>query len=154
MSIKANELRVGNYFEHEGKYWWLSEIRHLINVKEWSLKGWYEATKERKDINFFDANPLPLTPEILEKAGFVKHDGMYLKIFKSINSQNTFCINEIGQAVEESGRVVFKERFGFCYTLEYSHIAVESEYIVYVDSLHQLQNLYFALTGEELIVKF
>ncbi len=76
----------------------------------------------------FDA--IPLTPEILEKFGFEK-SGLYW-----IKKDNWIRIWEWG-IVDVSYHT---ERLGG----DYEDRAIEIKY------LHQLQNLYFALTGEEL----
>lgn len=67
--------------------------------------------------------PIPLTEEILLKCGFEK-----VREYLHID-------NEI---------VIQKDANGY-----YSHINSGN---IYINSLHQLQNLYFALTGEELQV--
>jgi hypothetical protein len=70
-----------------------------------------------------DIEPIPLTPEILKKCGFKK--------FESGNFYHPKTMFELTPK----------------FWLEDSERAVKAEY------LHQLQNLYFALTGEELVVK-
>lgn len=70
------------------------------------------------------AKPIPLTPEILEKCGFENWD-------KNKYSNDILCLTINGE--------------GFLYLANQRHVN-----IFY---LHQLQNLYFALTGEELTFK-
>lgn len=70
-----------------------------------------------------DYKPIPITPEILEKCGFKK--------FESGNFYHPKTMFELTPK----------------FWLEGSERAVKAGY------LHQLQNLYFALTGEELEVK-
>jgi hypothetical protein len=76
--------------------------------------------------------PIPLTPEILEKCGIELKDGNY-KIDLSI------------------GDLYFNENDGisFAVTVGYEYSETQMEHIKY---LHQLQNLYFSLEGEELKV--
>jgi len=77
-------------------------------------------------------HPIPLTEEWLLKFGFDKLDKAHFKIIQKdiFNSPFTITLDE---------NEIFKLDFqGFWYQLEF---------------LHQLQNLYFALTNEELKIK-
>jgi hypothetical protein len=83
--------------------------------------------------NYGDFDPIPLTPEILKKAGFEKdeqHD-CYV-IFSEVD--NPVCIEYFDSKLHFIGR-------DSAYTLENT---------IY---LHQLQNLVFDLTGEELQIE-
>jgi hypothetical protein len=116
--IEIKELRIGN---------WLSFLPFTkVNRKD-TVKIDSELLTAilRNDEKFYD--PIPLTPEILEKAGFknpekdlylidLNADGKHFTLLKNLN--------------------------GF---------VVLSHEITYVlKSVHQLQNLIFALTGNEL----
>jgi hypothetical protein len=115
--IKANELRIGN---------WIEAVAPMGNyyMKMYSVN--FESLENHPD----SANPIPLTPEILEKCGFtlkkLGYNDCYRKPFKTA----TFLL------YAHSGRYYFT-----CF--EVNH---ETE----IKCLHQLQNLYYALTGEEL----
>ena len=80
------------------------------------------------DWNVSIIKPIPLTEEILLKCGFEKKNGY---VFRKIG----FILN---------GRKV-KDSIGF----HFIHYECTTE----CSYLHQLQNLYFALTGEELNVE-
>lgn len=119
--IKANELRIGNWVEVDDKPALVTQIFDsgiTCNHNDDITNG--EAFKH--------ITPIPLTPEILEKAGF-ENGCPYSK---------------------EYGHTAPKEAFFFendYYPNEMSNgrsIGTEIKY------MHQLQNLYFALTGEEL----
>lgn len=76
-----------------------------------------------------DFEPIPLTPEILQKAGFEK-DG------------NGFCLSDkmsLSLAVTKNGGYLACWR--------------DRSLNFVINHLHQLQNLYFALTGEELSIE-
>ena len=75
--------------------------------------------------------PIPLTPEILEKCGFDNDDNDFLK---TIDDRSSLHINL------EKKRTLIESYDGI----------VKLKNINY---LHQLQNLVFALTGEELNFK-
>jgi hypothetical protein len=101
--IQVSELRIGNWF-------YIGEMIGQCNADSF------------KDTSIFD--PIPLTPEILEKCGFV---------FERIN----FYWKDPMSIVSLGG--------GFLYLANQRHVN-----IFY---LHQLQNLYFALTNSELTFK-
>jgi hypothetical protein len=74
-------------------------------------------------------DPIPLTEEWLIKFGFEK------------DAENTSWYNRGIISVSKNGNIAFH---------------LEGKWLnskVRVDSVHQLQNLYFALTGEELTIK-
>ncbi len=113
--MKSNELRIGN----------------LVNVNSDML------SVTGADIAYFDFNgndysPIPLTPEILEKAGF------YLQPQRI--------------SMWQRGRVkIWMGNNALAYLKHEDKD--ESYYIGECKSLHKLQNLYFALTGEELPIE-
>ena len=125
--MKAQELRIGNW------------ILNGIN-EEFQTNG--------ETINNFDAGqallgafkPIPLTEEWLVKFGFVckLNDPEFLVYVKKIDERLSIRIiitlNEI--------HIHYCRDWG---TSDYSHM-----FINVIKHVHQLQNLYFALTGEEL----
>lgn len=122
--IHANELRIGNWLIIEDGGF--KQMR-LIDI------GWL--------IDFPDLFiPIPLTPEILEKCGFEKAiDGM--RISMPI-SDNLGCDNYHLYRAYDSNEFFIagdKENSGF------------GRFII--QYLHQLQNLYFAITGEEIKIE-
>ena len=125
--IKANELRVGN---------WVYAPNFIVydNV----------STAEMNDLSYYKIiliseiygnnqlhEPISLTPEILEKCGL-----------------SNVWIKESWMIVEDRSDL---ELFGYAMKVRNSSHTKEIEF-AYFKYLHQLQNLYFALTGEELII--
>lgn len=118
--INVQELRVGNWISFKGL--WMGEISKLSPY----------SVEVKDNDNFYPLdcfNPIPLTPEVLERCGF-----------ESINETHRIGI----------GYMVF-----YCYPvgdvyqhwyLYHNNIRITSG----IKSLHQLMNLYFALTGQEL----
>ena len=109
--IKAKELRIGNWVldMYDNKV----KVTIIDDTVDW-------------------AKPIPLTPEILEKSGFVKQ------------MEWTYCIEiQVGQKLVyylgEKGWSIGNKNYSDFENLKY---------------LHQLQNLYHALTGEELEVNY
>jgi len=83
-------------------------------------------------IPYQDVEPIPLTPEILEKCGFD-----YIDMYSSL-----------------IGNLYFKITFGGNGLIfHYNHHCNPKNRQVSVLHLHQLQNLYYSLTGEELPIK-
>lgn len=125
--IKSNEFREGNLL--------YDSVGHIGSVVI-GLGVFEVATKERGFLSLQECNPIPLTPEILEKAGFENEtqesdyrlnlEGNYQTIYFS-NEKVAFVYSGLGDP----------ESYGF---------KVKCEFV------HQLQNLYHALTGEELKV--
>lgn len=108
--IQANELRIGNWVDKSN----IAKYKHVGKVMTLSVT------------NKFD--PVLLTEEILEKAGFDN------------------CFLDIGdQAIEVRKGVFYLYGSTAC-----THGHTFSGEVKY---LHQLQNLYFALTGEELKIE-
>ncbi len=123
--IKANELRVGNVvvreynnrgLEYDNNYVITEQVMGLIFGEDTSIA-----------LN--DLFPIPLTPEVLEKCGFVKeNNGWRIKLF--------------GLFDHNYGRGELKLRLNAA-----EIICPEVKY------LHQLQNLYYTHTYEELEYK-
>lgn len=129
-TIKASELRIGN---------WIVDCNGPVCVPR-KVSGYLLDHIEKYGDMFL--SPIPLTPEVLEKCGFVKvTDGGILFwqfIVKDIapNSSNEYMIS--GMQYNEAKPIIV----AFCVNDFWA-----SGNIKY---LHQLQNLYFALTGTEL----
>ncbi len=105
--MKANELRIGNYYLHKND---LLQIDDAYSI--------YEKSKIIKEIK-----PIPLTEEWLLKFGFEENTSSWTNWEKPNYSKE----------------VRLRKAFDY--------LTFNSKRIDYV---HQLQNLYFALTGEEL----
>ena len=147
--IKANELRKGNSFFGGAPARCIGRILTIIQEgveAKYQMIG-YGAAPNNPGIGFAkyeDIYPIPLTAEIMEKCGFEwrheRYDGE-TKIW-SINLKNKsrlFLHFEEDQS--DTGYSVSLEDDG-----NHSFAGHDIFYI------HQLQNLYFALTGEELAV--
>ena len=122
--MEIRELRIGNYFEYRVQ-------DELDDRKEW----WELSIIDSTDLQILesgiddDYRAIPLTEEILLKFGFFKKLGNYeLENFRF----------HISQPMNFDG-------FVFCEG--YSVITDKIQFV------HQLQNLFFALTGEELTFK-
>lgn len=121
--IKANELRIGNWVKVE------NDFERVDNILEDGAYCYLSKEAESVFQPYSFINPIPLTEEWLLKMGFDEID-----IEENKNNVRVFHLNGI-----------------YCNTLYgvyyYTHLLKQIQYV------HQLQNLYFALTGEELEVK-
>ena len=136
--MKANELRIGNLVDLGNRIAKVIEINHLgcvvVDLEETqdTIED-YERTK-----------PIPLTEEWLVKFGFVeikRHTHDFEEVFYSKSIIN-------GQP-NHNETLVISLPLNHCEIGEYN---IEESYLmnINIDYVHQLQNLYFALTGEEL----
>ena len=139
--IDPKELRIGNYIKNGRIEEWVvlpADIGLLDVINTEDCEDW------EKEIY----KPIPLTPEWLERFGFVKpeEDWDYIT--------NTRVINPRPLEPELKGDLCF---------IIWGDMTIEA-YILYdgdpdgtliakPEYVHQLQNLYFALTGEELTQK-
>lgn len=96
-------------------------------------------TDSFKTTEMFD--PIPLTAEVLEKCGFDKHEG---KWYKSFYRENDELLSQVfvGRLKEDP-----KDMYYYGFSSPIMSVNINNVY-----SLHQLQNIFFALTGTELTV--
>ncbi len=127
--MKASELRIGNFVAlQEGHIEMPLTERRLVRV----IEGTY------------DVEPIPIIKEWLDKFGF----GFYELSQNILIELKLEQINEpelrfvMGYSTDISGNIELDLRIGA--------VCITDSKIKYV---HQLQNLYFALTGNELTIK-
>lgn len=124
--INATELRIGNWVEYKisGKDEWIAAP--VFSIKRDTGKHF---------------RPIELTPEILEKCGFKRHgDGLELWFLGEIRVNHCSTVTILrpcNAAGESQADVCGYPTLGDKIPCKY---------------LHQLQNLYFALTGTELTI--
>ena len=119
--MKANELRIGNLINTP--YEKEAKMKSIVEDDSWG--GYYIVTNNNKT-SITVVKPIPLTEECLLKFGFEARKDVFFKFggyahMISLNKNfDTYRVEIVNQSISR---------------------------IKYV---HQLQNLYFALTGEEL----
>ena len=126
--ILPNELRIGNLVECFGTREIIAIKKHKIKVQHESKYGNFII--EWCPITSLSLEPIPLTEEWLLKLGFSEIGGCNEKDFT--NGDYNIFINSIG----EVNFLFFRE----------------GDWYQKISYVHQLQNLYFALTGSELTV--
>lgn len=131
--MKAEELRIGNYINWEQTTHIVSGLPNFNLVRSYWIKDSIAQTEEEYQGFIEEAKPIPLNEEWLLKLGFVKEKGMLhgLDKFKLFLP----CINK--PILTYSQRSISVSNGSFSLEMKY---------------VHQIQNLYYALTGEELTV--
>lgn len=119
--MKANELRIGNYVDNT----LLHKYSNVI-ISEIHSNLIISTYGEYLELDYIE--PIPLTEDWLLKFGFEKPK---------------FCgFYQSDYIVELNDRFVINDRKDGFFYVDAPNLCIES--------VHQLQNLYFALTGEEL----
>jgi len=130
--MKANEFRIGNWVNEircDGKLY-PSQITHIQTrdgFNKIKCNGW------------FADSPIPLTEEWLLKFGFVKNNDEWIL-------DPSFNVRIIIYNTDNYNGVMFYTR-----TIHTDFTPIYCNKII--NNVQQLQNLYFALTGEELTIK-
>ena len=122
--MTSNELRIGNMVYKSLKS---GQGRTVINPI-----GCQDIVRIFEDIGSFNYAPIPLTEDILLKCGATS------VIFTRNNEISSFDIGDLMFEKEENGYCVFGSEWTIGKPFHH---------------LHQLQNLYFALTQKELTIK-
>ena len=125
--MEANEIRVGNWLIDPRKF--NKDTRDFFHINE---NGYFKATaRDIQVAELFDS--IPLTEEILLKCGF----NYSQNIGEYETSDDDYCI--LIRKDEDTEEFYFEiGDLGFNYVFKT------------IKYLHQLQNLYFVLTGTEL----
>jgi hypothetical protein len=134
--MKASELRIGNLVMVRGVQTEVDLISSegVNHFHDEGLGG--ENFEDEGSGRREDVQPIPLTEEWLEKFGFVSK-------YKSCHSRwtvNGFSIEQAQDEDDFGNEIEEREEFHYNWKVDVKHV-------------HQLQNLYFALTEEELTIK-
>lgn len=144
--INLQELRIGNCLFYEGKIVYVTKLSFDIREEYEKMIGfcyldsfaheYYGSTAQGID----KVRQIPLTAEWLQKFGFVES--------KSYDSkQRNFKKEGFDQLADYGGQIIILPEVGFAsLSCGYYENQIDCPYV------HRLQNLYFALTGEELII--
>lgn len=126
--MNANELMIDNWIN------WKDEPIQVTMIGQYGIQSKTEERIINAKFSTTDLKPIPLTPKILEKSGFENDNNIGWNIFNvHLNKRISLPFDKDNEA-----RIVMPFQNG---------VMTIAKSIIY---LHQLQNLIFALTGEEL----
>ena len=143
LTMKASELRIGNLVWDK---MFLYSIRGITDILRAEISGIHNTKNASNEdfykegivysLNYENVEPIPLTEEWLLKFGFNRRDAYF-----------GFCRKKYNQ----EGRwkyLILNRRSGIFYAYRYGYgNFCKLQYV------HQLQNLYFSLTNEDLTIK-
>jgi len=132
--MKANELRILNKVSFNGKILTIKSIE----LNPVNLEYFIKVNENFSQIKIKALEPILLTEEILLKCGFNKDES------------ERWC--DMHEEYEECTYYYF-DMFKLYYNPELGYYTDDTfEFKIKLEFLYQLQNLYFALTGEELTI--
>lgn len=134
--LNVNELRLGNYVNYEQTIHYITLVDRL---------GFIETRYLNQDINEEDyrcsigtINPIILTEQLLEQLGFIR-SGYDLLFWKHSKIKEEFAgINWADKDIPE---------------YQFLNFLIDGK-IIQIHYVHQLQNLFYVLTNEELVLKY
>lgn len=135
--MKANELRIGNkvHFQRNAS---TTEVVTIAWIGDDSA-GYKEEHEASYPHSLQYYSGIPLTPEWLERMGAKSN---------TINHRWEFHRNDEVYVLR-----LYKEGFSMGIEIEKNERFADKSFTYGIQYVHQLQNLYFALTGEELTIK-
>ena len=147
--IKASELRIGNFISDDdgvlAKIIGFAPFDHSVRCDEYEgcklLVDCYHANGSRRagcETDSPECNPIHLTPEWLERCGGEKCIG------------TPFYEIDLKQNI---GQIAINPDNGMVWLKHHRNESTSINPMSGLNYLHQLQNLYYALTGEELKIK-
>jgi hypothetical protein len=129
--MKARELRIGNFIDYE-------KTTHIVqSLDRWHINSYWIKDVEGEELYrhpISQTEPIPLTEEWLLKLGF--EFDVKIEYAIGIESVRYYKLNSIKIGIEESGKMEWYH--------SYQQAIVKLRYV------HQLQNLFYSLTGTEL----
>lgn len=135
--MKASELRIGNWVSGNSDPYmqvhslWKDEIDLIIEEAVWEYEG-------------HEINPIPLNEEWLLRFGFDISESWY-NLYWTVKPKGHREYRDCLGINLQEGRTVLSSNGGI-------HEAM-NVYVNHCEYVHQLQNLYFALTKTELEIK-
>ena len=144
--IQANEIRIGNLINYSGSFTPTDFDEIEVSV----INDIDKILRDNKDTIYAydELYGILLTPEILERCGFIKMDERGIIHYKLPISKDNIAPN--GDNVYELSGIRIAgslEPIQISYTVNNYWAGIKIQF------LHKLQNLYFSLTGEELNVQ-
>lgn len=146
--MKITELRIGNYFDVIDRtntiHFPLNVCFKVYSIEPFKISGCEHKmnfcnVKKMHEFDIKDLSPIVLSEGWLLKFGFEKINGVFKKKLRNdLFIRCSFHKNILGIVLDDIFEAVDKR---------------ETVILNPVEFVHQLQNLYYALTGEELTIK-
>ena len=131
--MEANELRIGNLIKSGEK---------IITVKNINLEGInFDFCCEQNAYEYSEIEPITLSEDLLEKTNLEKKEGVAEHIQYGEVPYKLFMTDKL---------LISKNGSDFSVDLRVYNGACQIAHMCNIKYLHQLQNLYFALTGNEI----
>ena len=128
--MKANELRIGNMVKIRGNICKVANISGFISESITGVMIDKHGNKKHLYPEMNDIESITITEEWLLRARFIK----------------SFAVTNFAIQTEDGVLDLVPSSY------EGYHVFFEDNWICTIQYVHQLQNLYFALTGQELII--
>lgn len=128
--MKANELRIGDYFMYDDR---IQVVNGVIQMNG-GYRIDFKTEHKRKLVKY--CHPIPITEEWLLELGFEKEH--------NTGTPDEYYWKGKGMSLTHELELSSSDRY-------YESMPVDNS--IPLKYVHQLQNLYFALTGEELKIK-
>jgi len=148
--IDEKEIRIGNWFHHNIGWSYRSDknIEDCFDF-QWDARDWYGLGECTMDLEL--VIPIVITEEWLTKFGFVKYKP---KVYTFNEPYDFYTKDFDGGALRitlENGTALLftGDEYMMNVAMDYDTIYIPSNYRY----VHELQNLYYALTKEELTIE-
>lgn len=144
--MKANELRIGNKLINEGY------IIDVASIHKEHIEFWGNGVYGECFIN--EAEPIPLNEEWLVKFGF-ENWGLGTQYINEYESYIRYVLHNVLDGTSNFEVHYIKSTYGNTEDYQYVISCDEDDRVNWgkdIECVHQLQNLYFALVGEELTI--
>ena len=139
--MQANELRIGNWVKIGDTYRYLNLLYSVDGVFVIAtLPSGFSSGYGGMSDPLSKAQHIPLNPEILEKCGFKEDDTYKSELFIYLRKHE-----------HDIDKITFSKSDSFI-RVEFAGRRPTPGLLRHIKYLHQLQNLYFSLTGKELEV--
>lgn len=144
-AVNPSEIRLGNWFRYIPESYFGP---NCDDVFQFTQKSWRWIAEIGIDIGSA-ISPIPITADILVKSGFaeVNTGTSWAGYSKSFGNSNQYQIDFFfGLNIEDSGlEIRGNSEFGNYETLIY---------LPHIKYVHQLQNIHYSITGQELEIKW
>ena len=131
--IDKNEIRCGNWFRHNDNW----SYREKEGNFKWEDRDWYALGECTIDLS--NVFPIPLSPDILLKCGFIKEP-----IENGNDNEGYYYSYRLSEDKYIDLSLLSGDKNGLCEVFLFPYDQLRYKY------LHQIQNIVHSITGKEL----